>query len=152
MHSGKERDACYRTRRVSAGSKFFSGKGNAMSKNILCLDDDINTLDVMKRFLSREYCVVCADSGDTALRLLDEMDIDMILSDFNMPQMSGLEFLALARQKQPRTRRILVSGGVDPRMVEDSMAEGLIHKFIAKPWRSTELSEALQDMFNGSHI
>jgi response regulator RpfG family c-di-GMP phosphodiesterase len=122
-----------------------------MSKNILYLDDDRLLLTMMKHYLCDDYCVVCADSGDAALRLLEEMDIDMILSDFNMPKMSGLEFLALARQKRPRTRRILLSAGVDPLMVEDSLADGLIHKFLEKPFRRTELSEAMQDVFNESH-
>jgi response regulator RpfG family c-di-GMP phosphodiesterase len=130
----------------------YAWNGSAMPKNILCLDDDRLLLAMMKHYLCDEYCVVCADSGDTALRLLDEMDIDMILSDFKMPEMSGLEFLARARERRPRTRRILVSGGVDPQMVENSLANGLIHKFIEKPWRSKELSEAVQDVFNGSYI
>ena len=123
-----------------------------MAKKILCLDDDSLLLKMMKHYLCSEYCVVCAESGDAALRLLEEMDIDLILSDFNMPKMSGLEFFTLVREKRPRTCRILVSGGVDPRMVEASLENGLIHKFIQKPWRSTELSEAVQDVFNGSHI
>ena len=123
-----------------------------MAKKILCLDDDRLLLEMMKHYLCPEYCVVCADSGDAALRLLDEMDIDIIFSDFSMPKMTGLEFLALARQKRPQTCRILVSGGVDPQMVADSLANGLIHRFIEKPWRSSELSEAAQVVSNGSHI
>ena len=122
-----------------------------MAKKILCLDDDRLLLEMMKHYLCREYCVICADSGDAALRLLDEMDIDMILSDFSMPEMSGLEFLARAREKRPRTCRILISGGVDQQVVEDMLANGVIHRFIEKPWRSTELSEAVQDVFNGSY-
>lgn len=122
-----------------------------MSKNILCLDDDNFVLNAMKHSLCKEYSVVCVDEGDKALQLLDEMCFDMIFSDFNMPKMSGLEFFACARTKQPQTFRILLSGGMDQKEVDDSLANGLIHKFIEKPWHSTELKETVQHMFSTAH-
>ena len=69
--------------------------------NILLVDDESFLLDQAKIFLEREkeeLNVITASSAEEGLDLLDEEDIDVIVSDYKMPEMNGLEFLRMIRK------------------------------------------------------
>ncbi|MFK5926373.1 MAG: response regulator [Desulfuromusa sp.] len=118
---------------------------------ILCVDDERNVLKSLRRLFMDEdnYEVFVAESGAEGLDLLEEEgDIRMVISDYRMPEMTGVEFLHQVNEKWPETMRIVLSGYADTAAVVEAINEGQIYKFIPKPWNDEELlstiSSALQ--------
>ena len=109
-------------------------------KNILVVDDEDSVRDSLATVLEREgYVVHQAPSGDEALHLLKERPIQLVISDHNMPGMSGVEFLKLVRERHPHILRIMLTGDPDPSVVIRSVNEGEVYRFIKKPWDNTML-------------
>jgi two-component system NtrC family sensor kinase len=67
----------------------------------------------------------------------------VVISDFRMPGMNGVEFLSEVRRRWPDTVRIVLSGYADAGAVVSAINEGQIYKFVAKPWNEHELTVAV---------
>jgi response regulator RpfG family c-di-GMP phosphodiesterase len=108
---------------------------------ILCVDDERNVLRALERiFLEDDYEILTATSGEEGLRLLNETaDIQLVLSDYRMPGMNGVQFLRQVYERCPDTVRIVLSGYADTASVVEAINEGQIYKFIPKPWNDDEL-------------
>ncbi len=95
------------------------------------------------------YEILVAESGEHGLAMLaEEEGIRMVISDYRMPEMNGVEFLRQVYEKDPDTIRIVLSGYADTASVVEAINQGQIYKFIPKPWNDEELlstvSAALQ--------
>ncbi|MEM7259003.1 MAG: response regulator, partial [Pseudomonadota bacterium] len=78
---------------------------------VLLVDDDLDVLGANSRFLrAHDYEVVVAESAQTALTRLSEMQIDVIVTDLRMPHCSGLEFASQARESRPLIPIVFFSG------------------------------------------
>lgn len=107
---------------------------------ILCVDDEENVLKAIKRlFFDEDYEILTASSGQEGLDILKNENIQIIISDYRMPGMSGVEFLKEVRKNWPETVRIVLSGYADISSIVMAINEGEIYKFIPKPWNDTEL-------------
>ena len=118
---------------------------------ILCVDDEKNILKALRRLFMDEdnYEIPIAESGEEGLEVLEEEEgIRMVVSDYRMPGMNGVEFLHQVNEKWPETMRIVLSGYADTAAVVEAINQGRIYKFIPKPWNDEELlstiSAALQ--------
>jgi response regulator RpfG family c-di-GMP phosphodiesterase len=108
---------------------------------ILIADDEAHVLTALRRVLHGEqYRIFTADSADSALNILRETDIALIISDYRMPGTDGVTFLQEAKRIRPNTVRIILSGFADISAVVDAVNKGEIFKFIAKPWNDEELT------------
>jgi two-component system NtrC family sensor kinase len=112
---------------------------------ILLVDDEINVLRALERtFLDEEYEVLTASSGSEGLSILQDVSpVQVVVSDYRMPQMNGVDFLREVRRQWPDTVRIVLSGYADTAVVISAINEGEIYKFIAKPWNDDELRIAI---------
>lgn len=112
---------------------------------ILCVDDERNVLRALERiFLEDDYEILTATSGEEGLRLLNETtDIQLVLSDYRMPGMNGVQFLRQVYECCPDTVRIVLSGFADTAAVIAAINEGQISQFIPKPWDGEELRAAV---------
>lgn len=108
---------------------------------ILCVDDEINVLRALKRlFMDTDYELITASSGEEGLRLLKEHDpVQLIISDYRMPGMNGVDFLQQVCENWPKVIRIILSGYADTASIVSAINEGQIYKFIPKPWNDNEL-------------
>ncbi|NOQ41443.1 MAG: response regulator [Desulfuromusa sp.] len=109
---------------------------------ILCVDDERNVLKSLRRLFMDEdnYEIFVAESGADGLEVLEEEDdIRMVISDYRMPEMTGVVFLRQVYEKWPETMRIVLSGYADTAAVVEAINEGQIYKFIPKPWNDEEL-------------
>ena len=80
---------------------------------VLCVDDEICILSLLKRLLRKEpYEVLLINNGEEALEILKNREIALIISDYKMPGISGLDLVRQARKISPRTKSILISGFV----------------------------------------
>ncbi len=111
---------------------------------VLIVDDEVRILSAMRRMLRRErYEIVTAEGPFEALALLDEREVDLVLSDQKMPGMCGVELLAEIGRRHPRVARILITGWAEA-VEEDELARQGIQGPLAKPWEDAELKEALR--------
>jgi response regulator RpfG family c-di-GMP phosphodiesterase len=108
---------------------------------ILCVDDERNVLRALERiFLDDDYQILTACSGEEGLQLLQAAPrVQVVISDYRMPGMNGVEFLKEVFRKHPQTIRIVLSGYADTASVVAAINEGQIYKFIPKPWNDDEL-------------
>jgi two-component system NtrC family sensor kinase len=114
---------------------------------ILCVDDERNILQALERsFLDDNYEIVNAGSGAEGLQALEESGpFQLVISDYRMPVMSGVEFLIEVYNRWPETVRIVLSGYADVGAIVAAINEGHIYKFIPKPWNDEELRVTIQN-------
>jgi response regulator RpfG family c-di-GMP phosphodiesterase len=113
---------------------------NENQHTVLCVDDEVNILHSIKRLLRKEgYRLLTASSGVEALKILEENNVHLVLSDQRMPQMSGTEFLAEVKEKYPDVIRIILTGYTEVDSITESINKGNIYKFFLKPWNDQNL-------------
>jgi two-component system NtrC family sensor kinase len=116
---------------------------------ILCVDDEVNILRALRRLLlDEDYAILTANSGEEALELLEkEYPVHLILSDYRMPGMNGVDFLKRVCERWPKIIRIVLSGYADTASIVSAINEGQIYKFIPKPWNDDELKVTIAKAF-----
>ena len=117
---------------------------NGLTENanhrILIVDDEEIVLVALRETLRREgYEVVTALSAVQALEILQKTQFSVIITDQQMPTLTGLEFLAQVKQMQPDATRILITAVLSLGTVIDAINKGEIYRFIVKPWLREEL-------------
>ncbi len=122
---------------------------NGTLPKILCVDDEPSILHSLERLLKPHFQVFTALSpkdGLVAMHAND--DIAVVLSDYRMPEMNGVEFLRQVRVLFPQTSRAILSGQIDLQQVSDALNANDIHKFFLKPWENeyllVQMVEAMQ--------
>lgn len=112
---------------------------------ILIVDDERNVLRSLERlFLEEEYEIMTAVSGREGLEILEQSGpFQLIVSDYRMPTMNGVEFLSEVYRRWPETERMILSGYADTAAIVAAINEGQIYKFIAKPWNDDELLQTI---------
>ena len=107
---------------------------------ILIVDDEEIVLVALRDTLTREgYHVVASPHAIHALTVLKDQQFSVVLSDQQMPLISGLEFLTQVREIQPNATRILITAVLSLSTVIDAINKGEIYRFIVKPWLREEL-------------
>lgn len=117
-------------------------------KTLLLLDDEENILRALTRVFPRDgYRILSTSDISEAFKLLAENDVQVIISDQRMPEMSGTEFFSQVKAIHPDTVRIVLSGYTDLKSVTDAINEGAIYKFLTKPWDDKQIREQIQQAF-----
>ncbi len=108
---------------------------------ILFVDDEKNVLKAIERlFIDDDYEILTANSGEEGLSIIEsEYPVHLVISDYKMPGMNGVEFLRHVFHRWPDTVRIVFSGYADTASVVEAINEGQIYKFIPKPWNDDDL-------------
>ncbi len=112
---------------------------------LLLVDDELANLQKLQRTFLGQYNVHLAQSGEEALRILHKAPIDAIITDQKMPNMTGIEFLALSQQHFPNLVRIILTGFTEVNDLISAINSGKVHKYITKPWEPEAVRLALQD-------
>nr|MBN2276458.1 response regulator [candidate division Zixibacteria bacterium] len=136
----------------SAGEKTAGGEKPDETRigpiQVLLVDDEIELFESLKNTLERRKMrVVTADSGDKALRILDEIPIDVVVLDVRMPGMDGLEVLKRIKKEMPAIEVILLSGhpSVDDAVNGIKMGAS---EYLMKPTDVQALITAINKVFN----
>ena len=115
-----------------------------MSEKILIIDDDANLLAGLKRQLRRRFEVHTALCGEEALRMMGSNGhYAVVISDYSMPGMNGIETLQAIRQLSPNTIRMMLTGSADLPTAVQAVNEGYIFQFLLKPCPSETLNKAI---------
>ena len=100
---------------------------NETNASILFVDDEPEILTALTRLLrSTDTIVHTASSAEKGLQMLEQLDIDIVISDKNMPGMNGLEFLQKVAEKWPETVRIMLTAYTELNDVISSINSGRI--------------------------
>ncbi|HEX5338687.1 MAG TPA: response regulator [Gallionella sp.] len=110
---------------------------------ILIVDDEPNVLSALRRELQGEYVVETFSDPVAALAHCRNNAFDLVIADYQMPEMNGIRFLKQFDKLQPDAARLVLSGEADVDAVAGSVNETHIYRFIGKPWDKTELAATL---------
>lgn len=117
-------------------------KDNKVHK-ILLVDDEEDVLEALASTLQSsenfESEIFTAKDGNAALAELDKQDFDLVLTDYKMPSMNGIELLTQAMDKYPKQLRMLITGYSDVEIAKKAINKAQVHNYIEKPWDNDEL-------------
>jgi len=109
-----------------------------MKEKLLVLDDEPHILTSLEDLFEDDYEVFTTGDAEAALRLSQEQDIAVVLSDERMPGLSGHEFLRRVKEVSAATR-VMISGYADMHALTDAVNSGQIFAYVGKPWEPLEL-------------
>jgi two-component system, probable response regulator PhcQ len=117
-----------------------------MHPQILIVDDEPNIRhSLMRLFDSEGFQAIPASDSESALEVLREQAIDVIISDERLSGMSGVEFLSLVHQEYPETIRIILTSQANVESAIRAITAGEISRYLLKPWKDEELQAAILD-------
>jgi DNA-binding NtrC family response regulator len=119
---------------------------------VLVVDDEQDNLDVIRFNFRRAHPLLFAKSGAEALALLQTTDVACIVSDQRMPGMTGLELLKAARALKPDLVNLLLTAYADVPTLAEALNEGLVYRYIAKPFSSEELGLCIRQAVERHHL
>ena len=118
-----------------------------MLSTILLVDDETNILMALKRTLrGTGHTILTANSAADALHTLTHHNVDLIISDYLMPHMTGIELLSHVEKLQPDAIRVILSGHADFDIVTQAIRSGSVHKYLAKPWTNAVLVDQIDSL------
>lgn len=117
-----------------------------MTESILLVDDEILILESLQRELGMNFSQIdIAQSGAEGLRMLaGKTPYAVVMSDFRMPHMNGIEFLEQVRQVSPNTVRMMLTGNAELQIAIQAVNEGQIFRFLTKPCSHDLLVSSLE--------
>ena len=119
--------------------------------NTLLIDDNIIIRDTLRMIFAQKGCPLKAyETAEEGLRALEKERFDIIISDFQLPGIDGVEFFKQAIPSHPDTVRILISGYADQSTISEAFEIG-VHAFIKKPFSLTTFLEQLMPYVEEHH-
>lgn len=112
---------------------------------VLVVDDEVRSLDAIRRTLDEDFVIVTAGNADEARLRLERQEFSVILCDQRMPGLSGVEFLKEVRERWPDTVRIVISGYTDSEDIIAGVNDAGIYQYILKPWIPDHLLKTVRD-------
>ena len=125
----------------------MTGTTNSRVPLLVIVDDEEMVLASLRSFLALEtdYEVLTFSSPLRALKSIRESQIDLVISDYLMPEMTGIEFLLEVKKLQPYATRILLTGYADKENAIRAINEVNLYQYIEKPWSNDDLKLIIQD-------
>jgi two-component system probable response regulator PhcQ len=115
-------------------------------RHILLVDDEPNVLNALVRAL-KQHLAIGAVQIETfanpfdALNRCCECDFDIVISDYRMPQMTGVDFLQALRNVAPNTVRMILSASTEFETVTAAINDAQVFRYIPKPWQVDDLKQ-----------
>jgi len=125
-----------------------------MAQKILIVDDEKDELEGWEQLLKRKgYRVTICSTPEEALKACDQDRFDLVILDYVIPRMKGLELLARIRGTLPMVRSILVSGKLDETVAATAFRESIrseveVDNYLHKPVSNEDLANAVSELLN----
>ena len=125
---------------------------------VLLIDDEPNILSALRRCLAAIHVnqldgealqIETFTSPEAALERSEDQDFDLIISDYRMPSMNGVDLLSRLMEIQPTALRVIISGYADRDAIIAAINEAHLTRFIEKPWNDDELRRTLTTILAG---
>lgn len=118
-----------------------------MHYELLLVDDERPVTRSLERVLRKEFSVVHqAQSGEEALKILDNNNIDVVISDYCMPSMDGADLVSEIHRRYPDILNLMLSGQADMEGFSRALNDGAISKFLCKPWNNDTLKQQISNI------
>lgn len=117
--------------------------------SVLAVDDEPAVLAILAAQLGTDFEVVTATTADRARAILAQRSVDVVLSDLQLPDESGLDLLDWVRRTVPHTARVLLTGTARMQDAVDAINHSQVHRLVLKPWRSEDLLQTLRTVARG---
>jgi two-component system response regulator HupR/HoxA len=105
---------------------------------VLVVDDEPRVLDALEAILAAEFRVLRAEGGEQALGVLRGAEVAVIVTDYRMPGMTGVELLRRSQDVAPDAVRIVLTAYTDVDNLMEAINTGRIYHFVPKPWDPNE--------------
>ena len=116
------------------------------SRAVLVLDDEPNVLAGLRRALRKEpYELLCASAADAAFDILHSRAVDIVISDQDMPGMTGTVFLTKVRQLYPETTRFMLTGQATLDVALQAINDNAVSQFFTKPCDHATLAQSIRE-------
>lgn len=108
---------------------------------VMVVDDEEMVVQSIKNFLTLEtdYKVLAFTSPAEALESLKESQVDLIISDYLMPEINGIDFFLKVKELQPQATRVLLTGYADKENAIKAINDVGLYQYIEKPWENDDL-------------
>lgn len=116
-----------------------------MRRKILYVDDDLTNLELFRLHFDREFEVILCDDPLQASSMAEEFDIPLIVTDYKMPEMNGMDVVREIKKQSPQRVCLLLSAFLDE-LIE--INGELLFDFISKPYDIQDMIKVLKDAFD----
>ncbi len=111
---------------------------------VLYVDDERGNRVVFEQSLAADFHIKTAADADAALKILEELEVAVVVTDMRMPTMSGEQLLRIVKERWPGAIRMVVTAYSDIDPILRAINEGLVARYIIKPWMRAELAQVLR--------
>jgi diguanylate cyclase (GGDEF)-like protein len=113
--------------------------------SILVVDDEPALLNLTRGLLGPDYDFHGAESAEQAQQIISSRDVEIVLTDQQLPGLQGIPFLEWVKEKSPRAVRVLMTGVYSMEEAVNAINSGLAQRFLFKPWRPEQLLQLLRN-------
>ena len=119
---------------------------------VLYVDDLPMNLKLFEATFRKDFDIILTESPKEALKILEEKEIQVLVSDQRMPEMTGTELLEIVSEKHPEIRRYLLTAYTDTETVIEAVNKGRVHGYIKKPLDAEEIRQSINSSLEVYHL
>lgn len=121
---------------------------------VVIVDDEDMVITSLRAFLAleTEYNVEGFTDPQEAARYLETHPVDVVVSDYLMPKMNGIQLLGRAKELQPEAARVLLTGHADKQSAIQAINEVGLYQYLEKPWDNQQLLLVIQSAIERTHL
>ncbi len=123
-----------------------------MKHTLLYIDDEVDNLEVFKTVFRHDFNIITADSARKGLHFLREAPIDLIISDYRMPETNGIDFLAEVSKEFPDTNRIILTAYSESDLILESINQAHVFGYLSKPWKKEDMRRMIDSALVNSDL
>ena len=133
----------------------MDGNGRGTDQPVVVIvDDEEMVITSIRAFLSleTEYDINGFTDPEAAARFLETHPVDVVVSDYLMPKMNGIQLLAKAKQLQPEAARVLLTGHADKQSAIQAINDVGLFQYLEKPWDNSQLLLVIQSAIERTQL
>ena len=121
--------------------------GTNEKASVLIVDDEEMVITSVRAYLQLEtdYEIHGFTEPEQAIKHMEKNQVDIAVSDYLMPRISGIQFLGRAKQLQPEASRVLLTGHADKQSAIQAINEVGLYQYVEKPWENAQLLLIIQN-------
>ncbi len=119
----------------------MANRADGEEPRVLIVDDEDMVITSIRAFLQleTEFAVNGFTKPEEAVKHLEATPVDVVISDYMMPKMNGIQFLAKAKEFQPEAARVLLTGHADKQSAIQAINDVGLYQYLEKPWDNSQL-------------
>lgn len=132
----------------------MANSSNEGQPRVVIVDDEEMVITSIRAFLQMEteYEVNGFTRPEEAVKHMEATPVDVVVSDYLMPKMNGIQFLAKAKQLQPEAARVLLTGHADKQSAIVAINDVGLYQYLEKPWDNAQLLLVIQSAIERTQL